>query len=377
MIYLYALGAANGILLAILLMLSARKSGANKAMGLWCLFLSLNFLGSFVYIDKTVNIFSFLIGWTYFLPAAYGGLLYVYCKLLLNNATLRWRDTAHLLPLIFCYALNIDILFAPSEQKLQYILDLPPLTPSFYLSQFVLYAQAIVYGVMCVVMLLQYKKAYKQQFSNIEKDRSYWLAVLIALSLFIWISKLLPSVLNEAYWLSEFGAVMIVLLIYLVGFMQWFKPYLFQTEQLIDTQNKANNLTQSASESVVKPLITAKLDTQTHKALAKAIDESVIKQTLYLKEDLSLADLSQHTNISIHHLSETLNYYIKKNFYRYINDIRVEHFCRLMVLHPEKTITSLALESGFANKSTFNAAFKEIHKMTPSEYRNLSKKGTN
>ena len=136
MIYLYAIGAANGLVLAGLLFFKPALGGASRIMALWCLLLSVNFLGNFVYTDQTINALSFLIGWSYFLPAAYGGLLFLYCKKLLDQTGFHRRDCLHLLPLLFCYALNIDILLAPSELKLSYILNLPPQTPSFFISQF-------------------------------------------------------------------------------------------------------------------------------------------------------------------------------------------------------------------------------------------------
>ena len=122
MIFLYGLGAVQGLIISLFLFFGAKQLGANRVMALWCLFLSLSFLGGFIYLDKTINVFSFLIGWTYFLPAAYGGLLYLYCKKLLDRSEFALADTVHLLPLVLCYALNIDILLAPSEQKLSYIL---------------------------------------------------------------------------------------------------------------------------------------------------------------------------------------------------------------------------------------------------------------
>jgi len=145
LIYLYGLGAAHGLIIALFLFLGTKQLGANRVMALWCLLLSLSFIGGFIYVDQTVNAFSFLIGWTYFLPAAYGGLLYLYCKKLLDRNEFALKDTVHMLPLVLCYALNIDILLAPSEQKLSYILTLPPLTPSFYISQAISLIAIIAY----------------------------------------------------------------------------------------------------------------------------------------------------------------------------------------------------------------------------------------
>ena len=88
MIDLYSLGAVNGLLLAVLLFWMPKQSGANRVMAMWCMLLSLHFIGNFIYKDQTINVFSFLIGWTYFFPAAYGGLLFLYCQKLLNQLSI-------------------------------------------------------------------------------------------------------------------------------------------------------------------------------------------------------------------------------------------------------------------------------------------------
>lgn len=363
----------------------AKQISANRVMATWCLLLSLNFMGTFIYVEASINAFSFLIGWTYFLPAAYGGLLFLYCQKLLNHQSVKWADAIHFAPLLLCYALNIDILLAPSELKLHYILNLPPLTPSFYISQFVLYAHAFVYCVASVFLLLQYQKKHREQYSHVQKSITTWILIVIGLSIVIWLSKLLASLFQEALWLSQFGSALIVVLIYAVGFMQWFKPQLFVTQKLlpvaltissppaeaIDKPNRYMALIEERKESKQSKSTQENLalDPQSHTLLAKVINDTVENNTLYLVDNLSLAELSAHTNISIHHISETLNHYLKKNFYRYINEYRVEHFCQQLALQPKAKITSLAMASGFANKSTFNAAFKEIKQLTPSQYR--------
>tara|TARA_R110002167_G_scaffold31464_36_gene103397 strand:+ start:1061 stop:2254 length:1194 start_codon:yes stop_codon:yes gene_type:complete len=373
LIFLYGLGAVHGLIISLFLFLGAKQLGANRVMALWCLFLSLSFLGGFIYLDKTINVFSFLIGWTYFLPAAYGGLLYLYCKKLLDRSEFALEDTVHLLPLVLCYALNIDILLAPSEQKLSYILTLPPLTPSFYISQAILYLQAIVYFALSIRLLLTYKKSYKEQFSDTTKDKSNWLAILICLSLVIWLIKMSASFFVDISWLSNLGSALIVVLIYLIGFMQWLKPQLFVTQGLMHipkplvlSKHLSDLHADAAAQTREERLA---LDAETHALFAKVLVDTVKNEHLYLQESLSLAQVSAQTDISIHHISETLNHHLEKNFYRFINEFRIEHFCTELASNHQSKILDLALRSGFSNKSTFNAAFKEFKGLTPSEYR--------
>lgn len=249
MIYLYSLGAANGLVLSVLLCFHSRATSASKVLGLWCLLLSLNFLGYFLYVDNQINSISFLIGWSYFLPAAYGGLLYLYCLKLCNQQPIKWVDSVHLIPLILCYLLNFDILMAPAEQKLAYISTLPPQTPSFFVSQFVLYAQAFFYGVLSIGVLFKYKRQVKEQYSNIKGSLTLWLKVLIGITLTIWLVKLIPSLMGTGFWLSEVGSVLIVVLIYSIGYVHWSNPHLFKVDEVIEFHELSNEFNADAGQN--------------------------------------------------------------------------------------------------------------------------------
>ena len=92
---------------------------------------------------------------------------------------------------------------------------------------------------------------------------------------------------------------------------------------------------------------------------------------LFTNNDLSLTSLSQRINISQHHLSQILNEKLDVNFFDFVNKYRIEEAKRLLNC-PENsrhTILSIALESGFNNKVSFNSAFKKYTGLTPSQYR--------
>ena len=91
----------------------------------------------------------------------------------------------------------------------------------------------------------------------------------------------------------------------------------------------------------------------------------------YLNPELTLSELSSDLNISKYDLTFLLNNHIGKNFFSYVNEYRLNkvvenlkdpHFDHL-------TIISLAFDSGFNSKSTFNSLFKQHTGKTPSEYK--------
>jgi len=111
------------------------------------------------------------------------------------------------------------------------------------------------------------------------------------------------------------------------------------------------------------------------------LDDLVSKKQLFRDCDLTLDSLALKTEINKYQISEMLNSYKNKPFYRYINEYRIEYFKNNVELSIERNeninFLSLAYDAGFKSKSSFNRYFKEITGKTPSEYyKDLMKKNT-
>ncbi|KIC62938.1 helix-turn-helix domain-containing protein [Chryseobacterium taiwanense] len=102
------------------------------------------------------------------------------------------------------------------------------------------------------------------------------------------------------------------------------------------------------------------------------MDQSVRQKQLYRDCDLNLDQLALQTQINKYQISEMLNGYRQKPFYRYINEYRIEYFKNIVEKAIERNeninFLSFAYEAGFKSKSSFNRYFKEIIGKTPSEY---------
>lgn len=91
----------------------------------------------------------------------------------------------------------------------------------------------------------------------------------------------------------------------------------------------------------------------------------------YLNSSFTIYDLANDLNVSRHYVTQVLNQKLHKNFYTFVNEYRVKEFKR-QLQDPQNghyTIMALAFESGFNSKSSFNTVFKQLEKMTPSEFR--------
>ncbi|WP_339725861.1 helix-turn-helix domain-containing protein [uncultured Paraglaciecola sp.] len=358
--YISVIGAIQGLVLACLLLLSAKINQAGRLLGYWCIFLALYFLGHLIIKDGELNSFSIFIGWSYFLPASYGAFLYLYCSLALKNRQLNQYDWLYFTPAILCYVLNIDILFAPAHVKLDLITTSAPDSISFHLSQLILFSQALVYLALSIRWVHQYQKVSHNTLAHFHPKIFSWLNKLLLLFGVIWLLKAAPSLSGQYFVLSDIATCLIVLLIYSVAITQWRYPQLFQVEDITVKEQTIVSKHQTRDRI---------LDSSTHQSLANELDKNMTCNQLFLNSELSLNELAKSTKISPHHISETLNQHLNKNFYQYVNQYRIDYFCQRLMADSSKTILDLAFESGFATKSTFNAVFKQIKGQTPSQFK--------
>jgi AraC-like DNA-binding protein len=91
----------------------------------------------------------------------------------------------------------------------------------------------------------------------------------------------------------------------------------------------------------------------------------------YLNPELTIGDIGKEIDVPVHQLSKALNQYLKKNFYQFINEYRVEEAMRLLSDDSlsGRSVLSIGMDSGFSTKSTFNEAFKKLSGHTPSDFR--------
>ena len=87
--------------------------------------------------------------------------------------------------------------------------------------------------------------------------------------------------------------------------------------------------------------------------------------------ELTLADLAAKLDSTPHKLSEVLNSQLRQTFYDFVNAYRVREVQRRIKAGDARALKMLALamDAGFASKSTFNQAFKKHTSQTPSDFR--------
>jgi AraC-like DNA-binding protein len=106
-------------------------------------------------------------------------------------------------------------------------------------------------------------------------------------------------------------------------------------------------------------------------ALQRALIAAMEEDRLYRDSGLTLADLAERLDTTPHKLSEVLNAQLDQTFYGFVNGYRVRDVQRRIAEEQSKnlTILALAMDAGFASKSTFNHVFRQHTGHTPSAYR--------
>ena len=91
------------------------------------------------------------------------------------------------------------------------------------------------------------------------------------------------------------------------------------------------------------------------------------------KNKISLSELSEKLGYNYHYLSKKFNKVFSMSFSEFLNLYRLEAATQLLT-ETDKSITEIAIESGFQSIRSFNEIFKSHIGVTPAKYRSELKK---
>jgi len=106
-------------------------------------------------------------------------------------------------------------------------------------------------------------------------------------------------------------------------------------------------------------------------AIAKKLQEAMKTDKLYKNPELSLNSLADELELKTYLISKSLSVILNKRFNDFVNEYRVMEFQRLLkdADNSKYTLLSLAMESGFNSKSSFNRSIKKHLGLSPSDLR--------
>lgn len=90
----------------------------------------------------------------------------------------------------------------------------------------------------------------------------------------------------------------------------------------------------------------------------------------HFAEDLTLEHMAAVAGFSKYHFSRTFKQQSGYNFYDYLCRRRIKS-AEMLLMDPTRSISQIALQSGFSSVSTFNRIFKKLKNCTPTQYRSM------
>ncbi|NQZ22964.1 MAG: AraC family transcriptional regulator [Colwellia sp.] len=99
------------------------------------------------------------------------------------------------------------------------------------------------------------------------------------------------------------------------------------------------------------------------------VDQVMAQEKLFLDSELNIEKLASVINTPMQYLSQAINQYRSINFYELIANYRIEYAKVLLTEEPKKSVMTVAMDSGFNAKSTFNQAFKKLTGVTPTQFK--------
>jgi AraC-like DNA-binding protein len=368
---IFLLASIQGVLLSLVLLFRKENHAANIFLSLGILALSSELFADVYYSKGWYQTFIHFSGLTSPMPLTYGPLFYFYTKFLTKeHEKFSLKNLLHFLPFISAIIILSPVFFYPANEKLVFVQKAIAGNHPFVFDiiEIVIPIQGLIYTVLMIVLVLNYNKKIKESYSNIEKINLDWLKYLTFGMIFCWSTVALSKITGFFIDASlEFEIVLhtsISILIYSIGYMNLNQPEIF-TKRCEEETN--GNVQEKYKKSG--------LDSLTAEEIKNKLLGVMEKQKPHLDSDLTLLKLAEIVSVSGHHLSEVINSKLNKTYYDFINEYRVEEF-KNKIKDPSTanySLISIAFDSGFQSKTSFNTIFKKHTNQTPSEYKSSLK----
>ncbi len=364
------LAAFQAFLFALYLLLSsATKSKSSMYIAIFLILLGLNMAINFIiyYLNPISANLTIFINTTFFLmPAS----LYIYTKSSLQpRFKLKPGDLIHIVPFIITNIVLIPSIYLenlkenPVETEFHYTLQ-----KAFYLFFYML---IFYYQGLSFIILRRSKRLYFENFSNTNIRRYRYLYSLNIIFTVLFLISASKNFLVLGLGMPDIEYASIVVKFSLLVFFCWIiynglqSPELFMDDEdkLVPVKNILEERTQNHGSTNPES-----------ENRVEQVRKFMTKNQAYLDPALSLHSLARKTNIPSRELSLLINHHLKKHFFDFVNEFRIEK-AKTLLINPEKkdlTVLEILYDVGFNSKSSFNTAFKKHCGLTPTQYRKIN-----
>lgn len=332
------------------------KHISNTILAIWLLTLAIVLAGGMV----EGGVVQYFKPGVFPLVFLFGPLLYFYIHTQISDSFgFEPRHLLHLLPMLmvvlhrlFSHPENIGFEEAGAQN----------IANSIY--QVMMVISLIIYWILGINLLIQHRKNIPDNFSyQSERLTLNWTWIIVFLNILIFIvSFLTPFIRVDYEWartedIFYFNFVLFSFLLLIFGLMQ---PVIYTSDVHFVEEGKGTKKYQRSG-----------LETKDKKEIAALIVGYFNTQKSWLNPEFDLQKMAADLNLSRQNISQVINEELNKNFYRLVNEYRVNEVKQKMSDpgFSHLSLLGIGLESGFNSKASFNRVFKEIAGQTPSQYK--------
>lgn len=365
----FILGISISVFLLFLLLIKKNKSSADKILLIWLLLLFVHQLLNYLVVTRQLMEYPHMLGVDFAMPVLHGVLLFIYVlEITGNKLKKKYYYLLHFLPTISLVLLAIPFYSLSGAEKIS-VLDNGGEGYMWYVIYLnsVIFISGLAYSIWSLLLIRKHRKNIQDNYSNTDKKELQWLQYLsIGLGI-IWFIVLFADSPNTIFT----GVVIFVLFI---GFFGINQMNIFQTNSIasINVEIPKNEKIEKSMPLNTSPKRYAKsgLNKEMAGKIYSNLNQLMTEESLFNNNDITLTELAKRLDVHSNHLSQVINEKEEKNFYNYINSLRIKEFIKIASLPENKkfTLLSLAYDCGFNSKSTFNKHFKENTGKTPTEY---------
>ncbi len=289
----------------------------------------------------------------------------------------------HFIPAIVCLVICLAI---PAEGRMEAIVHEMSGEDTWVgnINTVILLIQQFTYFPLIFWYMFKRKKEIMNSSSNAEWVQKEWISQLMILfaSLFVIVMTCYVIWPRTDAWLIQILNVIAMAFLVYNAIAHPMHPASFKDADVISengypsrqpyTQSAArrDENTTAGEDANTGQTATNPLTEEQMREICNKATDYLITSKAYLNPDISIALLAKDTGIPSRNLSRAINSYLKRNFFEFINQMRVEEAKRklLELKTADYNIDSIFEECGFRSRSTFFMVFKKIEGKTPATW---------